>query len=134
MRRAICAAALAGLPAVLAGCLAAVAVGAAAAGGAYLYVQGELVKEYSCTVNQSWNASIDACKELGLAPPGAVQKPDAFGAEMSSRRSDGTHVTVKMRAKGDNRTTVGVRFGAMGDENASKTFHGALAKRLGAGR
>ncbi len=110
----------------LSGC-AAVVVGGVAAGGTYYYVTGWLNKDYSASLNQAYTASLEACKELGLA----IQKRHKNLTEASIDAKDSDRdVWISLESKTANVTKISVRVGLTGDKIASQRIHEAIAKRL----
>ena len=59
-----------------------------------------------------------------------TQKDETKGT-IKAKRSDDTAVTVALEPAGPNTTSVGVRVGTFGDEEASRAIHNRIASRLG---
>jgi len=103
--------------------------GAAAAAGTVAYVEGELDTTYAASLDRTWNATMAALKDsqLGITD----QKKDVAHATIKARRGDNTPVTVSLDQAGPNTTSVKIRVGTFGDEEASRAINRRIAARLG---
>lgn len=116
----------------LQGCvpLVAAGVGAAAGAGAVAYSEGALDTTYAASLNRTWDATMGALKDAQLSI--TEQQKDEAHATIKARRTDNTPVTVSLDRAGANATTVKIRVGTFGDEEASRAINNRIAARLGA--
>jgi predicted ribosomally synthesized peptide with SipW-like signal peptide len=108
------------------GCAALVA-GGAAAGGTYAYFNGQADQEYNAGIQRTFNASLAACRDLGIAVE--KQKLDGDSGKITGSL-DGDRVSVTQTLKADNVTLVSIRVGLLGDETTSRRIHTAIENRL----
>ncbi len=110
----------------LSGCAYAV-IGGAAAGGTYAYVAGWLHKDYEASLEQTYEASLDAMQGLEIR----VEKKtlSLSKADVRGKKGDET-ITVKMEKQSGGVIKVSVRVGLLGDEQASKEVHEAITDNL----
>lgn len=111
----------------LQGCL--VVAGAGAGAGAVAYVRGELQTTYPAPLERTWEAALGALKDLQIPVHNA--KKDALGGIIEATRADGSKVTLALETVGTNTTSVKIRVGLFGSEDASKAIHRKIAERLG---
>jgi hypothetical protein len=123
-----------GMSMMLQGCVPLVAAGAAAGGaaagaGAIAYSEGSLDTTYPASLDRTWNATMAALKDsqLGLTE----QQKDVAHGTIKARRADNTPVTVSLDQAGPNTTTVKIRVGTFGDEEASRAINSRIAAHLG---
>lgn len=110
------------------GCVA-VAVGAAAGVGTYVYVSGRLETLLEAPIDRVWLATRGAiADDLGLRVEKAEQ--DAMKGELRAKQADGTTVRVNLERKGDNLTEVRIRVGTFGNEAQSRMILDRIEKRL----
>ena len=109
-----------------AGC-GAIIVGGAAAAGTYAYMNGQAKGTYSTGINAAFDASLAACKELGI--PVVKQSLSGADADIEGKLSGDT-VTISLELVGDNLTEIVVRVGLWGNESASRRIHNAIGRRL----
>ena len=116
---------------ILQGCGALVAggAGAAAGGGAVAYVRGESQATYPASMDRTWGATMGALQDVKLKVTEA-QRDGAQGT-IKATQADDTNVTVNLEPAGPGTTTVKIRVGTFGDEEASKAIHNRIASRLG---
>ena len=115
----------------LQGCvpLVATGAGAAAGAGAIAYTEGSLDTTYAASLNRTWDATIGALRDAQLSI--TDQQKDVAHATVKARRGDNTPVTVSLDQAGPNTTTVKIRIGTFGDEEASRAINRRIASRLG---
>jgi len=122
--------ALLSLSLMLEGCVLLVAGAAGGAGaGTVAYVKGELKATYAAPLERTWKASLEALESLDIQVSRA-EKDDA-GGTIEARRVDGTKVTLSVAPAGPDTTTVKIRIGLFGDQEASQTIHRRIAANLG---
>ncbi|MBI3988615.1 MAG: DUF3568 family protein [candidate division NC10 bacterium] len=115
----------------LEGCTLLVAGAAGGTGaGTVAYIKGELKATYAAPLNRTWEASLDALKALDIQVSRAEK--DAAGGTIEARRADGTSVKLSVEPAGPDTTTVKVRIGTFGDQEASQAIHRQIAAHLGA--
>lgn len=120
-----------GVSLMLQGCvpLLAAGAGAAAAAGTIAYVEGDLDTTYAASLNRTWDATMGALKDSQLRI--VEQQKDIAHATMKARREDNAPVTVSLDQAGPNTTSVKIRVGTFGDEEASRAINRRIAARLG---
>lgn len=112
------------------GCTTAVmlGVGAGAGAGSYNYIKGELKTDYPYPYDQTWDASLTAMERLEIEV--ATHERDSLGGKITGKREDGKVVVIKIKNKGLGVTTVGVRVGNFGDQEASRKIHQTILNVL----
>ncbi|WP_449245631.1 DUF3568 family protein [Desulfobacca acetoxidans] len=115
----------------LVGCVetALLGVGASAALGGYKWIEGTMVRDYPRSLPEMWQACQTAVQHFRMKL--TEKKYSPMTADISAVEQDGTEVKINLTAQPNNITTVGVRFGMMGNSEASQMFHTQLAKELG---
>ena len=114
----------------LQGCAVLVVGGAAGAGAATVaYVRGELQSTYPASMESTWDATLKALKELGIRVYSS--KKDATTGFIEASKVDATKVKVNLEPAGPGTTTVKIRVGTFGDEEASLAIHREISKKLG---
>jgi hypothetical protein len=111
------------------GC-AALVVGAGAGGGAYTYVNGELVATYAVPYTAAMAACTQLLQDLGM--PVKEQASDGVRTTIATERKDGTPMTIKVKITGLDATEISVRTGVVGywNKDLSEKFQGYIAERL----
>jgi len=113
----------------LQGCAAVgIGLGVAAGVGAYTYVQGELKADYSYPLDKTWDASLAAMKKLQINI--TEQQKDAYSGKIMGVDPEGRKVTIKLANKGSTVTSVGVRVGTFGNQDASQKIHKTILSIL----
>lgn len=110
----------------LSGCAYAV-IGGTAAGGTYAYVAGWLHKDYEAPLEQTYEASLEAMLDLGIRVE--TKTLSLSKANVRGKKGDET-IIVKMEKMSGGVVKVSVRVGVLGDEQASKEVHKAIADNL----
>jgi len=112
------------------GCLL-LAVGAGAGAGAatVAYVKGELKTSYAASLNRTWDATLSALKDLRINVYSS--KKDAIEGNIEATKADGTKVKIALEPAGPDTTSVRIRVGMFGDEEASRVINRQIASRLG---
>lgn len=110
----------------LSGCAYAV-IGGAAAGGTYAYVAGWLHKDYEASLEQTYEAGLDAMQDLDIRVE--TKTLSLSKANVRGKKGDET-IILKMEKKSGGVVKVSVRVGLLGDEQASKEVHEAIADNL----
>ncbi len=115
----------------LQGCLLlAVGAGAGAGVATVSYVKGELRTTYAASLNRTWEATLNALKDLQLNVRSS--KKDATEGDIEATKADGTKVKINLEPTGPDTTSVRIRVGMFGDEEASRIIDRQIASRLGA--
>lgn len=110
----------------LTGCAAAV-VGGAAAAATYVYENGWLEYTYNAGLERSYNASLQALQAQGVR----ITRQDKAIADAEIEGFSGDQkVWVDLEAVSEVQTVIGVRVTVMGDRQASRRIHDAIAMRL----
>ena len=114
-----------------AGCAAMVlmGLGGAAAIGSYKWIEGTMEKDYPRSMQDTWNAALAATKDLQLT----IKKEQFNPMEsiIESVAPPDTNVKIQLVARPNQITTVKVRFGLMGNVDASAYFHRRIMHHLG---
>ena len=105
--------------------------GAGMAIGAYKWVEGTMEKDYPKPYPQTWKAVLAACRHFNLRVTGQVDTGAKGNLEAVDRA--GTSVKIQVIARPNQITTVKVRFGMMGNQEASAMFHAQVMRELGIG-
>lgn len=116
---------------ILQGCGALVAggAGAAAGGGTVAYLRGESQATYPASIERTWGATLSALQDAKIR----VTDTERNGNQgtITAVQADDTNVTVNLEPAGPGTTTVRIRIGVFGDEDASRAIHNRIASRLG---
>lgn len=117
--------------ALLQGCAAVVVGGAAAGAGVatVYYIKGELQSTYPASLEATWDATLRALKELGIRVYSS--KRDATAGFIEASKVDLTKVKIQLEPAGPGTTTVRIRVGTFGDEEASLAIHREISRKLG---
>ena len=121
---------LMGMGLMLQGCLLLAAGAGAGAGVATVaYVKGELKTTYAASLDRTWDATLGALKDLQINVRSS--KKDATEGNVEATKADGTKVKIALEPAGPDTTSVRIRVGTFGDEEASKVINRQIASRLG---
>ncbi len=117
-------------PFILTGCLAAAAVGGAAAAGAgtVAYIKGELKATEEATLDKTWQATVAAIDELEFIVINKIK--DEVSAQLEARTADNKTVKIELKRVTDNLTDVSIRIGTFGDETLSRYILSKIEARL----
>lgn len=115
----------------LAGCVETMllGLGATAALGTYKWIEGTMEKDYPRPMQETWNAALAACKDLSLKI--TVQEYTPLDSKIEAVAPPDTNVKIQLVARPNQITTVKVRFGLMGNVDASAYFHRRIMHHLG---
>jgi hypothetical protein len=121
---------LAVCPLVLTGCLAAAAVGGAAAAGAgtVAYIKGELKATEEASMDKTWKATVGAVDELNFLVINKIK--DAVSAELEAKTADNKTVKIELKRVTENLTDISIRIGTFGDETLSRYILSKIEARL----
>jgi hypothetical protein len=114
------------------GCLL-LGLGAAAGAGAggYAWVNGEITTTESASLNQTWNATLAAMKDLEF--PVTDQAKDALEANLTARNASNTSISIKLKNLSNASTEIRIRVGTFGDKSLSCTILNKINSRLQTG-
>jgi hypothetical protein len=115
----------------LSACTRALVIGGAAAAvgvGSYLYIKGELERDYNAPMDRVWEATVQAVEELKLTTES--KEHDAFGGQIKGKMSDGDSFKIDLKNKGDELTQVGIRIGTFGSKSKSEVIHDKIHAKL----
>ena len=114
-----------------AGCAAMVlmGLGGAAAIGSYKWIEGTMEKDYPRPMQDCWNASLAAAKDMNLKIQ--TQQYGPTESTMEAVAPPDTNVKIQLLARPNQITTIKVRFGLMGNQDASAYFHRQVLRHLG---
>ena len=111
----------------LAGC-AVVAVGAAA-GAAWVWVNGEIKADLAAPLPKVKDAAVAVLEDLEMV--NIHQVADKLKGEVTAMMADGTRVEIRLKAGDFESTRVRIRVGAVGDKVVSEQILRHLERRLG---
>ena len=111
----------------LGGC--AVAAVGAAAGAAYVWINGELKSTVSAALPRVEEATKAVFDDLEFTAVEAVS--DKLKGKVTAMMADGTDVVVRLKAVDFESTQVRIRVGKLGDKAVSEQIHRHLEKELG---
>ncbi|MFZ0826827.1 MAG: DUF3568 family protein [Verrucomicrobiia bacterium] len=108
-------------------------VGAAAGAGAagYAWVDGEVKTTEGFSMNQTWDASLAAMKDLQFTV--TSQSKDALQGDVEARDASNTSISVKLKYVSNTSTEIRIRVGTFGDENMSRIILNKINGHLTAG-
>ncbi len=108
------------------GC-AAVVLGGAAAGGTYVYITGQAKQKFNADLGSTYKAALKACQDLNLTVKDNKKRlSDASIKALDVDKDvfiDLTYISTKV-------TEVTVRYGILGDEDASRRILSAINKNF----
>jgi hypothetical protein len=104
-------------------------VGGAGAIGTYKWMEGTMEKDYPRPMQEVWNASLAACKDMKLKT--SSEQYGALEARIEAVAPPDTNVKIQLVARPNNITTLKVRFGLMGNVDYSAYFHRRVLQHLG---
>lgn len=104
-------------------------LGGAAAIGSYKWMEGTMEKDYPKSMQETWNATLQACKDLQLTINSQEYNP--MESKIEATAPPDTNVKIQLVARPNQITTVKVRFGLMGNVDASAYFHRRIMEHLG---
>jgi hypothetical protein len=112
------------------GCAATVlmGLGGLAALGTYKWVEGTMEKDYPRPMQETYNAAMEAAKQMNLQVTSTNYSPTQSNIEAVTE--DGTKVTVQLISRPNEITTVKIRFGLMGNADWSAYYHRKIMKIL----
>ncbi|WP_432737001.1 DUF3568 family protein [Maridesulfovibrio sp. FT414] len=102
-------------------------LGGAAAGGTYVYVAGKATQKYNADLGSTYKAALSACKELNLRVESNTKRLSE--AEIKAIDVDKT-VYIDLSSTSSKNTEVSVRYGILGDEQASLRILSTIKKYL----
>jgi hypothetical protein len=116
--------------AMAAGCAATIlmGVGGLAALGTYKWIEGTMEKDYPRSMQETYNATLEAAKRLNIRI--TSDQPGPSEAKITGLTEDGTTVKVELIARPNEITTVKIRFGMMGNADWSAYYHRQIMKIL----
>ena len=108
------------------GCMiAAVGIGAA---GTIAYVRGDLQAVESESIDDVYEASLKALKELELLP--TQKSKDALGAEIVTYDAQDKKITIILKSQAEGTTKLSIRIGVFGSETKSRLIYQKIRDNL----
>jgi len=104
-------------------------LGATAAIGSYKWMEGTMEKDYPRPMQETWNATLAACKDLQLKINKEIYNP--LESQIEAVAPPDTSVKIQLVGRPNQITTLKVRFGLMGNVDASAYFHRRVLHHLG---
>jgi hypothetical protein len=96
--------------------------------GTYAYVSGNLVWTYPTDLDRTWQAALQALKELDLRIQS--QNLDGLGGRIKAIRADGTAIRIRFVPETSRTTTVKVKVGTFGSQEQAENIHKAIREQL----
>jgi len=108
-------------------------VGAAAGAGAagYAWVDGEVKTTEAVSLNQTWDASLAAMKDLEFTV--TDKSKDALSGSVTAQTADNKTIKINLKYISNTATEVRIRVGTFGDESLSRTILGKINSHLPGG-
>ncbi|MCX5892477.1 MAG: DUF3568 family protein [Deltaproteobacteria bacterium] len=104
-------------------------LGGAAAIGSYKWMEGTMEKDYPRSMQDTWNAALAAAKDMSLKIQ--TQQYGPTESKLEAVAPPDTEAKIQLVARPNQITTVKVRFGLMGNQDASAYFHRRILQHLG---
>jgi hypothetical protein len=109
----------------LEGCIvAAVGLGA----GTIAYVRGDLQAVESASIDDVYEATLKALKELELLPTRKTK--DALGAEIITYDAQDKKITIRLKSAAEGTTKLSIRIGVFGSETKSRLIYQKIRDNL----
>jgi hypothetical protein len=123
---------MASLLALTSGCFLFV-VGAAAGAGAagYAWVDGEVKTTEGFSMNQTWDASLAAMKDLEFTV--TDKSKDALSGFLAAQSADNKTIKINLKYISKTSTEIRIRVGTFGDENLSRIILNKINSHLTSG-
>jgi len=123
---------MASLLALTSGCFLFV-VGAAAGGGAagYAWVNGEVKITEGSSLNQTWDASLAAMKDLEFSV--TEKSKDALSGYVTAQTADNKNIKINLKYISNTSTEIRIRVGTFGDEDLSRIILNKINNHLTGG-
>ncbi|MCX5850657.1 MAG: DUF3568 family protein [Deltaproteobacteria bacterium] len=102
-------------------------VAATAGTGTYIYIEGELKRDYHFQHDEVWNACEKVFAQLNAT--NVVREKDVGKGKMSAV-IEGENVWITSRSRAGALTSLGIRVGYLGDRLASQRLHDMVAENL----
>ncbi|HUT47334.1 MAG TPA: DUF3568 family protein [Sedimentisphaerales bacterium] len=110
----------------LQGCVvAAVGLGAA---GTIAYVRGDLQAVESESIDDVYEATLKALKELELLPTRKLK--DSLGAEIITYDAQDKKITIRLKSAAEKTTKLSIRIGVFGSETKSRLIYQKIRENL----
>jgi hypothetical protein len=105
-----------------------VVIGGAAVGATYAYAKGWMERDYEITLDQAYNASLQAVQALDME---VIEKNKGLAsAEIRARKNDETY-WIKINSKSENLSQISVRTGLLGNKDASRVVQREIEQKIG---
>ncbi len=96
--------------------------------GTYKWVEGTMEKDYPRPMQETYNAAMEAAKQLNIKITGDQYGPSE--SRINGLTQDGTAVKVELVSRPNEITTVKIRFGMMGNADWSAYYHRQIMRIL----
>ena len=108
-------------------------VGAAAGAGAagYAWVDGEVKTTEASSLNQTWDASLAAMKDLEFTV--TDKSKDALSGYVTAQTADNKTIKISLKYISNTSTEIRIRVGTFGDESLSRIILGKINSHLTGG-
>jgi len=103
--------------------------GGAAAIGTYKWMEGTMEKDYPRPMQEVFNASLKACSDMKLKI--SAQQYSPTESKIEAVQPPDTSVKIQLVGRPNQITTLKVRFGLMGNQDASAFFNRRVMHHLG---
>lgn len=102
--------------------------GGSAGAGAAVWYKGRLTEEINKNVDQVYNASVSAIRQMGLSVLKAEQHETS--AKVHSKYLDDTNIWIDIQAIEKDLSRIVIRVGILGDEHRARNILGSIKKSL----
>lgn len=104
-------------------------VGAGVGIGTYKYIEGNLQRDYPIAYSRAWSATNAALINLKIS----ITSSNNEGAQgtIEAVRKNGSKVSIKLKDKGLNVTSITVRAGVLADRETAEMIHDEIARQTG---
>jgi len=108
-------------------------VGAAAGAGAagYAWVDGEIKTTEGSSLNQTWDASLAAMKDLQFTV--TDKSKDALSGYLTAQTADNKTIKINLKYISNTSTEIRIRVGTFGDESLSRIILNKINSHLTGG-
>ncbi len=103
--------------------------GAAGGASAYGYVRGAYTSAEDATINETWNATVNALKELKI--PIQSKNKDGLIAVVNAVTADDKNVKITLSRVSSDTTSIKIRIGVFGDKMRTRQLLDTIREHLG---
>jgi hypothetical protein len=104
-------------------------LGAGIGVGTYRYVDGALERDYAISYDEAWEATNTALANKYISVMDSMN--EGHRGKINAIRKDGTKITIKLRDKLDNVTSIKIRVGFLGSGRDAEKIHEEISSVAG---